>query len=265
MSGSPPSVGVFERTQALDALGHAVIATDMEGTLLYWNDAAREIYGFERHEVLGQQIYFVLPAALGDDDIDAMMRGFARGDPWDGVLSIRTKDGRWIPTVHSDRVLRDPAGKPAAIVSVSFPVARVEQAVASEKHDFVTKDIVRALMSGMLRGGHENAAELRETGKAFARRANCPGATVYLELFSKMGMGDVTLDEERPERYRFSGTGVLGRTERSAHPTCHLALGFLEGAVEGLTGRQALGAEVHCQSMGASRCVFVVSPRSTKA
>ncbi|HWH09343.1 MAG TPA: V4R domain-containing protein [Candidatus Thermoplasmatota archaeon] len=244
-----------------DALGHAVIATDMEGVILCWNDAARALYGFEAAEVVGKQIYYVLPAALGDEEIEAMMRGFAQGRPWDGILRIRAKDGTWMRTVHSDRVLRGDDGAPACIVSVSFPVARVEAAVEGEREGYVTKDLVRSLLRSMQRAGPESAMRMRELGKGFARRANCPGATVYLELFSTMGLGDLTLDDETPRRLVFSGDDLIERTPGSPHSTCHLPLGFLEGAVEGLTQRRVLGTETRCQSMGAARCVFVVSVR----
>lgn len=249
------------RAAMLDVLGHAVIATDMEGVIQYWNAAARELYGFAPDEVVGQQIYYVLPAALGDADIDAMMRGFAEGKPWDGILTIRAKDGAWLRTVHSDRVLRGDDGQPVGIVSSSFPVARVEAAVESERDGFVTKDLVRSLMRSLHRTGHESAMRMRDMGRGFARRANCPGATVYLELFSTMGLGDLKLDDQSATRYVFSGNDLIERVESSTHSTCHLPLGFLEGAVEGLTGRRVLGTEVACQSMGAPRCTFIVSVR----
>lgn len=249
------------RAEMLDALGHAVIATDMEGVIRYWNDAARELYGFDAREVVGQQIYYVLPAALGDDEIESMMRGFAAGKPWDGILTIRAKDGTWLRTVHSDRVLRGEDGAPVGIVSASFPVTRVEVAIENERDGFVTKDLVRSLMRSLQRAGHESAMRMRDMGKSFAKRAGCPGVTVYLELFSTMGLGDLKLDDESPTRFVFSGRDLIERVPESPQATCHLPLGFLEGAVEGLTQRRVLGTEVQCQSMGAERCVFIVSVR----
>ena len=254
--GAPPGLALLE------ALGHAVIATDMAGVITYWNEAATRLYGFEADEVLGQQIYYVLPAALGDDEIDGMMRSFEAGKPWDGLLRMRHKSGEWIRTIHSDRVVLGADGKPAAIVSASLAATVAEGAAASEKADAVTKDAVRALLRSLRGPGPENASRMRETGRAMARRANCPGTTVYLELFAKMGLGDLKLDDETPARLVFSGRDLLERVAQSRHPTCDLPLGFLEGAVAALTGRAALGAEVRCQSMGAPRCVFVVSTRA---
>lgn len=246
----------------LEALGHAVIATDMTGVITYWNAAATRLYGFEAREVVGQQIYYVLPAALGDDEIEAMMQRFAKGEPWDGLLRIRHKSGEWIRTVHSDRVVLDAEGRPAAILSASFAASVAEGAVSGEKADVVTKDVVRTLLRSLRRAGPENALRMRELGRAIARRANCPGATVYLELFARMGMGDLKLDDESPSRFAFSGRDLLERVPESRNPTCDLPLGFLEGAVSALTGGPALGAEVQCQSMGAPRCVFVISRRT---
>ena len=39
--------------ELLDALGHAVIATDTRGTVLFWNGAAEQLYGWPPDEVVG--------------------------------------------------------------------------------------------------------------------------------------------------------------------------------------------------------------------
>ena len=40
----------------LEAVGQAVIATDLEGNVLYWNRAAEEIYGWSSEEALGRRL-----------------------------------------------------------------------------------------------------------------------------------------------------------------------------------------------------------------
>ncbi len=42
--------------ELLHALGHAVIATDMRGTVLFWNGAAEQMYGWPAALALGRDI-----------------------------------------------------------------------------------------------------------------------------------------------------------------------------------------------------------------
>ena len=44
------------QARLLDAVGQAVIATDLEGRILYWNRAAEEIYGWSSEEALGRRL-----------------------------------------------------------------------------------------------------------------------------------------------------------------------------------------------------------------
>ncbi len=44
----------------LEALRHAVIATDPGGVITYWSDAAELLYGWSPEEVLGRQIIEVI-------------------------------------------------------------------------------------------------------------------------------------------------------------------------------------------------------------
>ena len=249
------------QARILAGLGRPVIVTDLEGTILYWNDAAREVYGWTPEEAIGRQIYYLIPAALPDDAIDRMMAGFEAGEPWSGELRIRRKDGEWVPTFHTDRVLRDEAGRAVAIVSVSDDLREREALGDAQRQETVTKGLVRDMLRHLSHRAPLADQTMRRLGRDLALRANSPGLAVFLETFSAMGLGDLKLDDMQDGRHVFSGFDLLERREASRQPTCQLPLGFLEGAVEVLAGSRALGAETACQSMGASRCTFVVTAR----
>ncbi|MEW6154996.1 MAG: EAL domain-containing protein [Actinomycetota bacterium] len=51
------------RAALLDAVGQAVIATDAEGRITYWNRAAESLYGWGAAEVLGRPVLSVTPPA----------------------------------------------------------------------------------------------------------------------------------------------------------------------------------------------------------
>jgi PAS domain S-box-containing protein len=51
----------FQR-RLLDAIGQAIIATDLPGRSIYWNQAAEELYGWTTGEVMGLPIVEVTPS-----------------------------------------------------------------------------------------------------------------------------------------------------------------------------------------------------------
>ena len=51
----------FQR-RLLDAVGQAIIATDLQGRIIYWNRAAEELYGWSIEEVMGRPIVEVTPS-----------------------------------------------------------------------------------------------------------------------------------------------------------------------------------------------------------
>ena len=42
--------GARFHSRLLDAIGHAVIATDLQDRVIYWNDTAAQLYGWSREE-----------------------------------------------------------------------------------------------------------------------------------------------------------------------------------------------------------------------
>ena len=54
--------------ELLDALGHAVIATDARGTVLFWNGAAEQLYGWPAAEAVGRDITEVTVPAVSQPE-----------------------------------------------------------------------------------------------------------------------------------------------------------------------------------------------------
>jgi PAS domain S-box-containing protein len=55
------------QARLLDAVGQSVIATDLEGKVIYWNRAAEALYGWSSEEALGLQLRDL---TLAEDSLD---------------------------------------------------------------------------------------------------------------------------------------------------------------------------------------------------
>src|SRR5215212_6330138 len=48
--------GTRFHARLLDTIGHAVIVTDLHDRVIYWNDAAAQLYGWSKEEAMGQRL-----------------------------------------------------------------------------------------------------------------------------------------------------------------------------------------------------------------
>lgn len=79
-------------TSLLDAVGSAVIATDLDGRIFYWNPAAERLYGYSPSSMLGANVGELL--ILPDDQSLAaeIMATVVAGGSWSGEFNVRCAD-----------------------------------------------------------------------------------------------------------------------------------------------------------------------------
>jgi two-component system, cell cycle sensor histidine kinase and response regulator CckA len=73
--------------------GAAVIATDIDGKILFWNDSAVELYGWSSNEVLGKNILTVMPTYNSAEEAAEIMERLRRGRKWSGRFIVKHRDG----------------------------------------------------------------------------------------------------------------------------------------------------------------------------
>lgn len=107
------------QAQLLDSVEQAVIATDLEGRITYWNGYAAKLYGWSAEEVLGRTILDVTPADLSRDEAAAILGRLREGERWVGEFTVRRRDGTSFPAWVRDFPIRGASGEVVGIVGVS--------------------------------------------------------------------------------------------------------------------------------------------------
>ncbi|HEY8493975.1 MAG TPA: response regulator [Myxococcota bacterium] len=91
-----------------------VVATDRKGVVIYYNDGATRILGYQPEEILGQFVGRLYPSIDEARRVMAAMRGPDDGGPGN-VAQFRTtflsKAGEQIPVAISGTILRDERGR----------------------------------------------------------------------------------------------------------------------------------------------------------
>ena len=106
----------------LDSISQAVIATDLEGRVTYWNSFATTLYGWSEQEALGVEIYKLTVDEYGQLDAHEIMAQLARGEGWAGEFVCRGKDARPFPVSISDTPILDSSGHLIGVLGVSWDI-----------------------------------------------------------------------------------------------------------------------------------------------
>jgi PAS domain S-box-containing protein len=105
--------------ELLHALGHAVIATDTRGTVLSWNHAAEQLYGWPAAEAVGRDITEVTVPEVSRQAATEIMTALREGRSWSGGFLVRRRNGEVLHALVTDSgVYRD--GELVGIVGVSL-------------------------------------------------------------------------------------------------------------------------------------------------
>ncbi|WP_395695524.1 PAS domain-containing protein [Nocardioides sp.] len=100
--GSPSPAAPPSEAELLHGLGQAVIATDPEGRIVFWNAAAEDMYGWTAAEVLGRDIAEVtvpqMSATAGAEIMDALRHGSS----WSGGFAVQRRDGEVLHALVTD-------------------------------------------------------------------------------------------------------------------------------------------------------------------
>lgn len=118
--------------------GFSIIATDLRGSICLWSDGARQLYGYDRAEIVGQPLSVLHAAtAHGEGGAEAIFRTARRLGSWQGPVQRIRKDGyRFTARVSVTPVL-DPTGNVAGYLFVSSEVsdeATLREELAHERH-----------------------------------------------------------------------------------------------------------------------------------
>ena len=128
----------------LDQVRNAVIATDLEGRIIYWNRFSEVLYQWKADEVLGCSIAKTIVPPGKSHLMKGVMEDILRYGYRESEHIVRRKDGSLFPAFYVFSALSDEAGKRMGFVGVSIDLTerkKVEQdlLLAKETAESATK------------------------------------------------------------------------------------------------------------------------------
>jgi PAS domain S-box-containing protein len=104
---------------------YSVIAKDLEGKILLWNEGARRLYGYEPGEVVGRANSSILhvPEDVAAGVPSQIMRTALEKGKWEGTLSRLRKNGETFTARLVITPRRDPSGNPTGFLLISKDIS----------------------------------------------------------------------------------------------------------------------------------------------
>jgi len=129
------------QAQLLNAVQQAVVATDPEGIVIFWNKFAENLYGWTAEEAVGKTIEELTPSPfLREHSAEIVQRG-AAGESWTGEFVVQGKSGKAFPALFTTSPVLDERTRVLGFVRVSIDLTErrnlEEQFRQSQKMDAV--------------------------------------------------------------------------------------------------------------------------------
>jgi PAS domain S-box-containing protein len=112
----------------LDVVGQAVIATDLDGKIIFWNRFAEQLYGWRADKAVGRNIVAVTVPAMSQAQGAEIMAALRQGARWSGEFTVQRRDGTPFPALVTDAPIHDLDGKLIGIVGISHDITERRQA-----------------------------------------------------------------------------------------------------------------------------------------
>ena len=111
------------QARLLEAVGQSVIATDIEGKVLYWNRGAEELYGWSSEEALGRRLRDLTLSEELLDRAERVASELRAGRTWSGETLLKRKDGTYVPVLGTATPLFDDRGNLSGMIGVSTDIS----------------------------------------------------------------------------------------------------------------------------------------------
>jgi two-component system, cell cycle sensor histidine kinase and response regulator CckA len=115
----------------LEAVGQAVVATDLSGAVTYWNSTAERMHGWSAEEAVGRNIIdLVMPEEDASEAGEIMQSLPSTGDRT-GEHRVRRKDGSSFLALVSSSLIRDASGNPVGTIGTSTDISALKETEAA--------------------------------------------------------------------------------------------------------------------------------------
>ena len=117
---------IREQAALLNVTTDAIVVSDLENRILFWNKGAENIYGWQESQVYGKHTSELFYQETPPEVESALLATMSRGK-WQGELSKLTQSGNEILVESRWTLVYDEKGKPKSILTVDTDITEKKQ------------------------------------------------------------------------------------------------------------------------------------------
>jgi PAS domain S-box-containing protein len=202
---------IAHQAQLLSEVNDAMVATDMNSRVSFWNRAAERLYGWKAEEVLGRPISEVIPTRLGHITREQWRRDVLEKGFWRGEARRFSRDGREMVIDLALSLIKDAAGETMGILGVN-------RDITGQKRVELEREVIFEIIQGITATAHvdELLGLIHESLKRVISAENCFVALYDRETkeFHFSYFADQFDEPPPPQRLGKSCTDYVFRTGR---------------------------------------------------
>lgn len=109
-------------------INQAVIITDLDGKINFWNKAAIEIYGWTDQEAVGKNIADIILTQQTKEQAIEIMNQLSQGQSWSGEFIVQRKNGECFPAFVTDLPYYNDHNKLSGVIGISTDLTAQKKA-----------------------------------------------------------------------------------------------------------------------------------------
>ena len=111
------------QSELLDSIEQAVIATDLNGKIVFWNKFAENLYGWEKQDVIGKHIVEISVPGNSKEQAAEIMTKLRAGEKWYGEFNVHHKSGACFLAHVSDYPVLNDKNELIGIIGISTDIS----------------------------------------------------------------------------------------------------------------------------------------------
>jgi PAS domain S-box-containing protein len=129
----------------LSQVRNAVVATDLEGRITYWNRFAETLYQWTKVEAIGQTVLELLFPVEQHQQLTTEFSGLQRDLSIEGEILVKRKDGSVLPVLAATTAIHDPQKQLVGFVGVAVDITEQKQAAETLRQQAEREQLLRLI------------------------------------------------------------------------------------------------------------------------
>ncbi len=119
---------ILYQASLLEQIKSAIFTIDFDYHIISWNKAAEQVYQWQSHEVIGENIIELLSHPESRNEVKTYFESLNKRGEQEDEFYVTRKDGKIIPVQLANTKLKDSSGKHIGFIGVSADISERKQA-----------------------------------------------------------------------------------------------------------------------------------------